>query len=94
MRPDTEEYQYVPRMKLKSPSRVQNKDDARKVKLLMRLCREIRMCNGHELTSLDLSVTLRQKNCTEHRRRLWNGYGLISLDISVTLGQKDCTEQG
>lgn len=60
-------------MKLKSPSRLQNKDDVRKVKLLMRLCRGSRMWNGHGLTSLDLSVTLGQKNSTEQGRRMWNG---------------------
>lgn len=92
VRPDTEEYQYVSRMKLKRPSRVQNKDDARKVKLLMRICREIRMCNGHELTSLDLSATLGMKNSTEQRRRMWNGYELTSLDLSITFRQKGCTK--
>ena len=80
-------------MKLKSPSRLQNKDDARKVILLMRLCRGSRMWNGHWLTSLDLSVTLGQKNSTEMERRMWSWYELTSLDLSVTLGQKDCTEQ-
>lgn len=64
MRPHTQEYQEVTRIKLKSSFRSRSKDEHRKVKLLMRLCRG-RVWNWPGFISLELSVTLGQEDCRD-----------------------------